>query len=308
MNGINALEYNKETNECIICRDKSYKYRTFDEYSLVPYSMFKCESCGHGMVLPQASKTDLIKYYNKGYFKSESPKDKGYGDYKNDRDNFIKTFNRRLKRVKPYIPNSGKIIEIGCAYGYFLEVIKDKYDYIGIDIVPFAKDNINLETSKVMCRDLMECNFDKGSFDIAFMWDVIEHLVEPREYIRYLYNILREGGCVVILTQDFDSMAEKLMGKRWEMYKNDEHLYHFTRQSISILLEQEGFRVSYITKKDVGKYINKEFVYERLKLFVPDSLELLRRLITYLMPSRFYATLRDEFVVVAEKGKKAKGY
>ena len=60
------------------------------------------------------------------YWQSDSPKTKGYASYADEAPLYLKTFQkRRLGFVKRYVPNPArKVLDVGCAAGYFLRVMQ----------------------------------------------------------------------------------------------------------------------------------------------------------------------------------------
>jgi hypothetical protein len=80
------------------------------------------------------------------------------------------------------------------------------------------------------------------------MWDVVEHLPDPREELAAARMLLVPGGRLHLSTIDTGSLVARLLGARWP-WLMDMHLVYFDRPTISALLEEAGFRVL-----DVGTY------------------------------------------------------
>ncbi len=81
------------------------------------------------------------------------------------------------------------------------------------------------------------------SEDVIILWQVLEHLPDPRAGLRELRRILTARGRLVISTPNPESITARLLGKRWTMYIPPRHLNLFPPRSLVRLLESEGFEV-----------------------------------------------------------------
>ncbi len=84
---------------------------------------------------------------------------------------------------------------------------------------------------------------EKDKFDIFCLWDTIEHLREPHLYIKKISEHIKKGGIISLTTGDIDSFVARLQRDRWRLIHPPEHLYYFSRKTISALLEKYGFKV-----------------------------------------------------------------
>jgi ubiquinone/menaquinone biosynthesis C-methylase UbiE len=101
--------------------------------------------------------------------------------------------------------NSGKrkrILDVGCGDGSFIRKFKDYCEVFGVDIswnaVKKARDaGINAYRVDVSSEKLP---FEDRHFDIVYMGDVIEHLVNPDFAIREVRRVLKPEGFLVLST------------------------------------------------------------------------------------------------------------
>jgi SAM-dependent methyltransferase len=85
--------------------------------------------------------------------------------------------------------------------------------------------------------------FPDQAFDVVTMWEVIEHLPDPRTTLAEVWRILRPGGRLVLSTPDAGSLAARLSGRRWLGWRKvPEHVFFFDRTNLDRLLDQSGFR------------------------------------------------------------------
>ncbi|NBU62164.1 MAG: class I SAM-dependent methyltransferase [Bacteroidia bacterium] len=148
------------------------------------------------------------------------------------------------------IPESSKVLDIGCGEGFIASKLKEKQCFIhGCDIkLPCAGFFDN--TTAV---DLEQIEFDKfgmGDFDIVLAADVIEHLSSPEDFLNKLYNATSSGNIKLIITTPniaFIGMRLLLLFGRFNYSENGildfTHKRLFTFASLKKLLAESGFVV-----------------------------------------------------------------
>ncbi|MEI7595982.1 MAG: class I SAM-dependent methyltransferase [Bacteroidota bacterium] len=223
---------------CIICESSSSKL-------LYNNTLKRCNQCGFITANTEISDVVLSEIYSENYFKGGE-----YLNYLSDKDGIVKNFKNRLLEIKKIYPNfnPSNAIEIGCAYGLFGELLKKEYpttDYIGYDVVPEACKHANEELKlNVKCENYLNNTINNNYSDI-FLWDVIEHLPNPALFIKKLSEQSKSGSRIYISTGDISSLLAKIQGSKWRQIHPPSHLHYFSKQTLSRLLENEGF----ITKK-----------------------------------------------------------
>jgi hypothetical protein len=80
-------------------------------------------------------------------------------------------------------------------------------------------------------------------------------LPEPILELKRCRELLRQGGCLVLQTQDLSSRTRKVLGKRWQHFKQLEHIYHFNPRTLRTLLSKAGFELRATTRRNAGKYV-----------------------------------------------------
>lgn len=97
-----------------------------------------------------------------------------------------------------------RILDVGCGGGFFAnEFFKLGADVVGIDYskyaINFSKDRFSDIDFRVASGYSLEM-FEKESFDIVTLLDVIEHMSNQNETLSELYRVLKPGGYLVIST------------------------------------------------------------------------------------------------------------
>lgn len=204
----------------------------------------KCPECGIGKSCPD--KFDPEMYYDASYF--NGGKQDGYSDYIGTRDVLQKHFRRDLGLLKKLGGGTGNLLEIGCAYGYFLEVAQRQYTVSGLEIFKEAVDDCQARGLTGVKHGAISAETMESlpMTDIVVMLDVIEHLPDPREALATVTSKLRPNGLMLITTGDFSSLCAKIMGRHWRLMTPPQHLWFFTPHSLTQLTESLGFELVFI--------------------------------------------------------------
>jgi len=157
----------------------------------------------------------------------------------------------RAKKVAPYA--RGKVLDAGCGIGTVLDYLDPSIEYVGVDLNPNHVEYLTERRprARAYCLDIQrELPAEEGPFDTVLNLAVIEHLMDPASFLRKCHGLLKPGGKMVITTPTrFGERARDLLARLGLVQKSVEgkkirgHVNIFTRQSISRLLEECGFRV-----------------------------------------------------------------
>lgn len=151
--------------------------------------------------------------------------------------------------LKVQIPPA-RVLELGCGHGGYVALLNwAGFDAVGTEMSPwvadFAKKTFG---SPVFAGPVESQNFAPGSFDVIILNDVIEHLETPEATLRHCATLLSEKGFFVIQTPEYkehlryaDIVATKDLFLRHMENNNEEHLYLFSRRSVSQLFGRLGF-------------------------------------------------------------------
>src|SRR5437762_1155547 len=124
------------------------------------------------------------------------------------------TFRRCVSLIEGYSPK-GKILDVGCAAGFFVKAASDAgWDAIGVEPCRWLADyGASQLGAKIVPATLAEANFPDASFDVVTMWDVLEHVPDPVGDLVEVFRILRPGGLLVINYPDVGTWQARLAGR-----------------------------------------------------------------------------------------------
>lgn len=236
--------------KCRVCDNTSYE-KIFNN------TLVKCNICGFTTVNEIYPKEELENIYNENYFKGGE-----YLDYLADSEAVNRNSKQRIKKIKQQFRNYNplNVLEIGCAYGLFGKEFTSQFintSYTGFDIVKeaceYGKNNLKLN---IRCEDFLNLNENKTYSDI-FMWDVIEHLPEPEKYIEKISSNCNTGARIFISTGDIKALLPRIQGKYWRQIHPPSHLHYFSKKSLSVLLEKNGFQIKHVSYPGVYRSIKQ---------------------------------------------------
>ena len=208
-------------------------------YSRNGCDILQCQECGLGR--SETAGFNPSSYYTDDYFSGGH--DDGYADYLGAERVLRREFARVVDFIRGLCPR-GKLVELGCAYGFFLQEAKSFYEVSGIEIAAEAAEHARRSGLNVLDGVADENNLRKlGAMDIIVLLDVIEHVPQPRETLSLCARFLNPGGIIVLTTGDFGSPLAKLTRARWRLMTPPQHLWFFTKASLQRLASGLGLRL-----------------------------------------------------------------
>jgi len=226
----------EDFGECEVCRTNTSSRFV---YSKGGCDILVCNWCRTGRAVTSAFRPE--HYYTKEYFQGGHAD--GYADYEASEPGLNKEFANTLGFLTQFEP-SGRLLEIGCAYGNFLRVAAKKFDVYGVEISEHAADRCRQYGLRVLqgavSRELL-AEFDM--FDVCVLLDVIEHLESPERSLSMIAEKLKVGGHLLLTTGDFGSAFARASGKRWRLMTPPQHLWFFTQTGIRMLARRVGLEV-----------------------------------------------------------------
>jgi SAM-dependent methyltransferase len=144
-----------------------------------------------------------------------------------------RSFASRVALIRQFVER-GTLFEAGAAYGFFLKAAEPHFDGVGIDVSAHAAELARQEFgARVTQGDIERVDFADGTFDVAVMWDVIEHLIHPVAALKELARVLKGGGYLFISTDDANHWLPRSLGRRWWGLAPPLHLCHFSRKGLA---------------------------------------------------------------------------
>ncbi|MBI3577130.1 class I SAM-dependent methyltransferase [Candidatus Gottesmanbacteria bacterium] len=267
------------------------------------YAIWRCPTCGLGETQLSRPYEAFVKdFYTKDYFTGTAAHG-AYSNYAQDKPYITRTMRKFLTTVQRYT-SSGRLLDVGCAYGYFVELaLAAGFDAYGIDpsahAVSKAKERFD---GRIQQGTVGSLRFSQKPFDVITMLDVVEHLGDPRKDLQAIANLISDNGVVLIATGDTQSLAARALARRWTFYIPPQHLFFFNRKNFTTLLGQSGLEP--IAWFKVGKWLSLQYIFHLARTTGESKLAqwvypLLETLPLGRIP--LYLPMRDNMVVIAKK-------
>jgi SAM-dependent methyltransferase len=221
-----------------------------EEFIRKDYRVVMCNNCCFYFVDPEIDFTndEWTRLYGEEYFGRQT------AWHKKER---LRNLKNRLDRIQQKSNNKIKdFLDVGCGEGFALiEANGRGWNASGIDIADNRILNAKNERVKFIKSSLLEAKFSPDSFDAVYMDSVLEHVINPFEYLKELYKILKPGGILYIGLPNEDSLFNdfrKLIFRLTEKNKISEkinpfvspyHVVGFTRESLKIAAEKAAFEI-----------------------------------------------------------------
>jgi SAM-dependent methyltransferase len=184
-------------------------------------------------------------------------------EYDRDKQAMIPSFNRYLDLIEKAYGKKGKLLDVGAATGFFLDIARSRgWETAGVEPSDHAAGLGRLKGLDVRTGTLDEFQAADHEFDVITMWDVLEHVPEPRQTLRQVHHLLKPGGIIAINTPDADSLWARMMGMRWHLIVPPEHLHLFGARSLKRILSEMQFDCLKTAK--IGKTFTVQYVLQTL--------------------------------------------
>ncbi|ADB16198.1 Methyltransferase type 11 [Pirellula staleyi DSM 6068] len=205
------------------------------------WSYVVCRQCGHGQLSPIPSADELREFYEASYFEASSSG--GYANYVADEPLHRLNSGGRLKRLARAGVSGGKLLDIGCAAGFFLdEARKAGFSVVGQDVSRwarhFARDTLGLEVVSSVDEILPA---QRASFRCVTLFQLLEHDPDPRALLHKVHALLQPGGVLVVETWRRDSLIARLFGRYWQQLSPPSVIHLFSQKSALALAAETGF-------------------------------------------------------------------
>ena len=182
----------------------------------------------------------------------------------------IRMWQHRLKHIEKH-RQSGRLLDVGCGDGSFLGLAQQNgWIVSGTECSDYAAKFVGEKLGiPVFCGELGTAGYPGDFFDVVTMWHVLEHVTDPRGYLREIHRILKPSGLLVLAVPIVDDLAMQaayrfIKRKKMRLFSptdREVHLYHFSPKTISAYLEETDFHCLQLTP-DYGiidsakRYIN----------------------------------------------------
>lgn len=204
------------------------------------FHLVRCRHCGLIYQNPQLSNSELLQHYPEDYLPYMK-------DLRSEKSLFRRFdlehgLARRCQRVMRHCTEPGILLDVGCATGLFMNAMRERgWRVAGVELSPYAaeyaRQTFHLD---VFAGTLEAAAYPDDSFNVVTLWDVFEHLPNPKATLAEIARILKPGGLVTMSLPNPTSVEANLFGSNWVGWDRPRHLHLFTPAVLRCYLQDAG--------------------------------------------------------------------
>ncbi len=204
----------------------------------------ECAGCSLRFTQDVPDAASISPYYKSEDYISHSNTSKGLINrlYQSVRRRTLVKKRRLVQKVTGM--GKGQLLDVGSGTGAFVsEMSLNGWFVTGLEpdegARQVAKKEYNIEL-----RDISHLfQLPAGSFDVITLWHVLEHVHDLSPYVEQLKKLLKENGRLLIAVPNYTSKDAVIYKEHWAAYDVPRHLYHFSPQSMQVLMEKHGLKI-----------------------------------------------------------------
>jgi 2-polyprenyl-3-methyl-5-hydroxy-6-metoxy-1,4-benzoquinol methylase len=205
-----------------------------------------CKKCETAYVSPRPTPRILESFY------SRSKNYEYWNKYifpASERSRREKIFRPRVDSLinicKRYKAKHEILLEIGAGFGTFCEEARATRFFsrvIAVEPTPDLAETCRRKGIEVIAKPVEQVRLQDIKADVVASFEVIEHLFDPRGFIKGCSSLLSKGGLLLITCPNVKGFDMELLRKSSKTF-DYEHLNYFHPESLSRLMEKFGLEV-----------------------------------------------------------------
>ncbi|MDP3985436.1 MAG: class I SAM-dependent methyltransferase [bacterium] len=245
---------------CLLCSHSTCPYFFYGRFSGLPYGLVRCRNCGVVQTEPAPTTEVLAKWYQcydvlgerEPYYQALQANDPWSTP---EGKEILERFDLVKEKITHYpLPITHyRLLDVGSGHGLFLDLVKRAgWREQGIELNTQAAERSRERFGVSVYVGTIE-TFSPGaeSYDAVTLWDIFEHVPDPRGLIRRAGSVLLPGGLLLIETPNIDALLDRIIillarlgstGPAQTFY-GLHHLTLWNQKAITQLLKEEGFTV-----------------------------------------------------------------
>jgi len=243
-----------DEKKCYLCDGTESNVRAGSVRDRPDLEIIECASCG----LVFLSSFDHIRG---GFYESSEMHSKETLDIQNWLKITTWDDERRFQYIKSILP-CRRLLDFGCGPGGFLLKARELAATAhGIELEARMANHYKSQDLNVF-QNLSEIRNDiKGGYDIITVFQVLEHIPDPKSTLRKLNEVLADDGQIIVEVPNADDALLTL-------YNNESfshftywscHLFLYTAKTLQMLFKQIDMKVNYI--KQIQRYPLSNHLY-----------------------------------------------
>jgi 2-polyprenyl-3-methyl-5-hydroxy-6-metoxy-1,4-benzoquinol methylase len=216
---------------CYLCESADI----FDKFKVNGYTISGCKSCSFVFVKEHLTTAELVEFYRQ----------MGAPEVYTENENLknLLFYYERLRDMIEAKQSKGRILDVGCSEGNFLDVMQG-WECYGVELeAEVAAKARKKYGDNIKESPLEETDLPHGFFDVISLQDVFDHMPDPLSSLKICYDLLKPGGLIVIKVHNISCLYAKITGSKFYAILPPTHLSYFDQNTLGLALEKSNFSV-----------------------------------------------------------------
>lgn len=217
------------------------------------YKIFRCNSCQLETLYDDKMKLNSRVDYESDDYRDNINQVSTLEDYQRNAKPLIDPI---IQLIKPLLTPNSKILDVGCAGGYALNLLSDMgMDVAGVEPSESFRGLLKRDGYKVF-KYLDDIDLPDGDFDFIISLHVIEHIVDPVKFITDCARLLKKGGKLIVATPNLNDILNKLECFKKFFYRTV-HFHYFNEKSLTTAIKAAGLNdcsIFYLHRYPINNY------------------------------------------------------
>ena len=206
------------------------------------FPVVRCQECGLVYISPRYTPEQRREIYrDESLFTASSDPEGRKRSYLGERAIKQQAFRRLLSGLEEHVAG-GRLLDVGCGPGFFLDILGEHWDGEGIEPSPFAAGYAREELGvEVRQGDFVSGAGPARAYAAVAMLQVLDHLPDPMESLREAHRLLQERGVLLLSSLvNIESFCARVFREGYRLLAPN-HLYYFSPRTIRQMLAEAGF-------------------------------------------------------------------
>jgi 2-polyprenyl-3-methyl-5-hydroxy-6-metoxy-1,4-benzoquinol methylase len=153
-------------------------------------------------------------------------------------------FKYGLELIEGHIDKKGFLADIGAGSGLFLKIARNAgWKVSGVEFSLKGVKSIKKLGIEVFDRPMSSGIYAPDSIDIVTIWEVLEHINNPNEFIAQIRNILKPNGFLFVCVPNINSFVTRILHEKAHTFGGNSHVNFFSIETLSKFLKKNGFEM-----------------------------------------------------------------